>query len=106
MARSKPPAQPQRRQFLKTTAAIGAGLSTPYFFSTPRTLSDEIKSKNDRMQIGVIGAGGMAGGNIEAASQWLDVVSIADADAGHAEQLQQKARRRQSEGPRRLPQGD
>jgi predicted dehydrogenase len=75
---------------LKTTAAIGAGLSTPYFFSTPRTLADEIKSKNDRMQIGVIGAGGMATGNINAAKEWLDVVSIADADSGRADGFNQK----------------
>ena len=45
-----------RRSFLKTSAAAGAAASAPYFFSQPRTLADEIKSKNDRVTIGVIGS--------------------------------------------------
>ncbi|MEM9826985.1 MAG: Gfo/Idh/MocA family oxidoreductase, partial [Planctomycetota bacterium] len=73
-----------RRRFIQTTSAVGA-VATPYFFSTPRTLASEIRSKNDRMNIGVIGAGGMGAGNIRAASEWVDVVAIADADAGRAE---------------------
>ena len=74
-----------RRAFIKTSAATGAAISTPYFFTSQRCLSDEIKSKNDRMNIGVIGAGGMANGNIRAAKKWVDVVAISDVDAGRAE---------------------
>ncbi len=76
----------QRRQFLKTTAVAGAAATVPYYFSTPKTLADESKSKNDRMTIGVIGAGGMANGNMNAAKKWVDVVAIADVDRGRAEQ--------------------
>jgi len=75
-----------RRNFLRTTAAAGAAASTPYFFSTTPTLADETKSSNDRIPIGVIGAGGMARGNMNAAKDWLDVVAIADADANRAAQ--------------------
>lgn len=88
MSRSKSPSQPKRRQFLKTTAAVGAGVSTPYFFSTSRTHADEIK--NDRMKIGVIGAGGMATGNISTAKEWLDVVAISDVDSKRADAFNQK----------------
>ncbi len=76
-----------RRDFLKTTAAAGAAASVPYFFSTPKTLAQETKSKNDRINIGVIGAGGMAGGNMRSAKDWLDVVAIADVDAGRLERF-------------------
>jgi predicted dehydrogenase len=72
-----------RRKFLKASATTA--VATPYFFSGTRTLADDIKSKNDRMTIGVIGAGGMAGGNMNAAKKWVDVVAIADVDRGRAE---------------------
>ena len=78
-----------RRQFLKTSAVAGAA-AVPYFFSSSKTLADEIKSKNDRMNIGVIGAGGMAGGNIDAAKEWVDVVAIADVDSKRREQFNHK----------------
>jgi predicted dehydrogenase len=74
-----------RRSFLKSTAACSAAVSVPYFFSSRGILADEINSKNDRMTIGVIGAGGMANGNIRAARKWVDVVAIADVDRRRAE---------------------
>ncbi len=70
-----------RRRFLAGTASAVAAAGIPYHFSSLRTLADESKSKNDRMTIGVIGAGGMANGNIRAASSWIDVVAIADVDS-------------------------
>ena len=73
-----------RRDFLKAAAA-GTAAAVPYFASRPRTLADEIRSKNDRMTIGVIGAGGMARGNMRAASDWVDVVAIADVDGSRRE---------------------
>ena len=79
-----------RRNFLQTTVAAASATTVPYFFSQPRTLAQESKSKNDRLAIGVIGAGGMATGNMRAASAWLDIVAIADVDAGRAETMQQK----------------
>ncbi|WP_246151367.1 Gfo/Idh/MocA family protein [Rubripirellula reticaptiva] len=77
----------QRRKFLKTTAIAGSAATVPYFYSTPKSLADESTSKNDRMAIGVIGAGGMANGNMNAAKKWLDVVAIADVDKGRADKF-------------------
>lgn len=79
------PANRNRREFLKTSAAAGVAASTPYFFSKPKTLADEIRSKNDRITLGVIGSGGMANGNIRSAKNWIDVVAISDVDRGRAE---------------------
>ncbi|MCO8121614.1 Gfo/Idh/MocA family oxidoreductase [Stieleria sp. TO1_6] len=80
----------QRRQFLKTTAAVSAAASTPYYFSTPKTLAQESKSKNDRVAMGVIGCGGMAGGNMNAAKDWVDVVAVCDVDSGRRAAANQK----------------
>lgn len=79
--RSQSPRRNDRRQFLKSSAAATAAASVPYFHSTAKTLADETNSKNDRVAIGVIGAGGMANGNINSAKQWLDVVAICDVDS-------------------------
>ncbi|QDV65751.1 Gfo/Idh/MocA family protein [Crateriforma conspicua] len=75
--------RPTRRDFLKASAATTA-VTTPYFYSQPRTLADETASANSRIPIGVIGSGGMAGGNMKAAKDWLDVVAICDADSDRA----------------------
>ncbi|KAA5539286.1 Gfo/Idh/MocA family oxidoreductase [Roseiconus nitratireducens] len=80
----------QRRQFLKTSAAASAALTAPYFFSSAKTLADETTSKNDRVAIGVIGCGGMARGNINAAKQWLDVVAVCDVDASRVASANQQ----------------
>ncbi len=74
-----------RRDFLKTSAAAGTAASVPYFFSQAKTLADDIQSKNDRITLGVIGAGGMANGNMRAAKDWVDVVAISDVDQGRAQ---------------------
>ncbi len=72
-----------RRSVLQVAA--GAAVATPYFAWSPRTLAYETKSKNDRRTIGVIGAGGMATGNLNQARQWVDVVAIADVDSARAD---------------------
>ncbi|QDU89845.1 Inositol 2-dehydrogenase [Pirellulimonas nuda] len=77
-----------RRGFLKTSLAGGAALATPYFFSTPRALGAELAS--DKVNIGIIGAGGMATGNINAAKDWLNVVAVSDVDAGRARQFNKR----------------
>jgi predicted dehydrogenase len=71
-----------RRTFLKSSLAVAATTSVPYFSSRQRTLADDIASKNDRVPIGLIGAGGMGCGNMRSAAAFLDVVAIADVDAG------------------------
>ncbi len=68
-----------RRDLLKTAAAAGGALAVPYFFSTPRSYGDELKM--DKMNIGLIGAGGMGMGNLNSAKQWLNLVAVADPDA-------------------------
>ncbi|TWT81003.1 Inositol 2-dehydrogenase [Planctomycetes bacterium CA13] len=70
-----------RRDFLKTTLVGSAAMSTPYFLSSTRSFAQGTSSKNDKMSIGVIGAGGMANGNINAARDWVDVVAVADVDS-------------------------
>lgn len=77
--------QTSRRRFLKQSAVAGAGVGVPYFFSSPKTLAQESQSKNDRVAMGVIGAGGMANGNMRAARDWVDVVAISDVDKSRAE---------------------
>lgn len=79
-----------RRSFLQTSAASTALASVPYFFSSPKTLAQETRSKNDRFNIGIIGAGGMANGNMNAAKDWVDIVAIADVDSDRAQDMKEK----------------
>ena len=69
-----------RRDFLKKTAAVGACITLPCIYSQANTLSAVTREKNDRIPIGLIGAGGMGNGNMRAAKAWVDVVAIADVD--------------------------
>ncbi|MEM8734520.1 MAG: Gfo/Idh/MocA family oxidoreductase, partial [Planctomycetota bacterium] len=79
------------RNFLKTsTAAASAAAAVPCFFETQRLFADETKSKNDRFTVGVIGAGGMANGNMNSARDWVDIVAIADADSERGERMNQQ----------------
>jgi len=75
----------QRREFLKTTVAAAAAV--PYFWSSPTSLANEISSKNDRLSVGVIGAGNIGAQNMDAAKPWLDIVAIADVDAQRREKF-------------------
>jgi predicted dehydrogenase len=79
-----------RRDFLKTTTAGATVASMPWFFSTERTLADETKSKADRLNIGVIGAGGMANGNMNSAKDWLNIVAVADVDEERRNEMNQR----------------
>jgi predicted dehydrogenase len=79
-----------RRDFLKQTAAVSAASFFPYHFSQSKTLANEIRSKNDRISIGLIGAGGMGVGNMRAARDWVDVVAIADVDKTRCEKANQQ----------------
>ena len=83
-----------RRTFLKTAASAVAVTSVPYFFAKQRTMADEPSSKNDRIAIGLIGAGGMGTGNMNSAKKWVDVVAIADVDS----ERRNKANQNLSEG--------
>ncbi len=78
-----------RRSFIKSTVAAGAAASVPVVFPGRKTLAQETSSKNDRFSVGVIGAGGMANGNMRAAKDWIDIVAIADVDSKRAEKMNQ-----------------
>jgi len=79
-----------RRDFLKTTTAGATAASMPWYFSTERTLADETRSKTDRLNIGVIGAGGMANGNMNTAKDWLNIVAVADVDEERRNEMNQR----------------
>ena len=81
-----------RRLFLKSAAGAGLAASIPYYFSGSKSFASEFE--NDRIPIGLIGAGGMGVGNIDSAKEWVNLVAIADADEGRAG----KANRKFSEG--------
>jgi len=77
-----------RREFLKTSsAAVAAGLSTPYFFTGTNVVADEAKTaaKNDRPHVGQIGCGGQGNGDTRNASRHGDVVAVCDVDLDRAE---------------------
>jgi len=75
---------PQSRRRFLISCSTTAAASVPYFFSSPRTLADETRSKNDRFAIGLIGAGFIGTMNLNAAKPWIDVMAIADVDSGRA----------------------
>ncbi|TWT35749.1 4-carboxy-2-hydroxymuconate-6-semialdehyde dehydrogenase [Posidoniimonas corsicana] len=85
-----PNQQPSRRDFVRTTTGIAVGTSVPYFFSQQRTLADETQSKNDRLKVALIGAGGMGMGNMDSARDMCDVVAIADVDSGRLNHANQR----------------
>ncbi|MCE2725570.1 MAG: Gfo/Idh/MocA family oxidoreductase [Planctomycetaceae bacterium] len=75
-----------RRTFL---AGSAAAVTVPYFAWQPRTLAAETRSPTDRIALGLIGAGGISRANLNAAKKWIDVVAIADVDAGRREEVNQ-----------------
>jgi predicted dehydrogenase len=76
-----------RRTFL---AGSAAAVAVPYFAWQPRTLAAETRSPSDRIALGLIGAGSISQANLNAAKKWIDVVAIADVDAGRRDEVNQK----------------
>jgi predicted dehydrogenase len=82
--------QISRRRFLgQTAASTVAGIALPYWFTGQNAAADEAKSKNDRLQIGVIGAGGRGLYVGQWAAKFGDVVAVCDIDRRHAEQAKE-----------------
>ncbi len=77
----------KRRQFLKTTAIASTAATVPYFYSSANAADEDSGGKKPKKSIGIIGAGGMASGNMHSSKRWLNVVAIADADKGRAERF-------------------
>ncbi len=70
-----------RRQFLQRTAAASAvGMAAPYFVSPSALASTTRAGANDRLQIGLIGAGGMGRSNLRncAADPNVEVTAVCD----------------------------
>jgi predicted dehydrogenase len=78
-----------RRGFLSSSVTLAAG-AVPYFHSASRTLADETRARNGRFALGLVGAGGIAHANIDVAKEWIDLVAIADVDAGRAASFNEK----------------
>jgi predicted dehydrogenase len=72
-----------RRQFLKTGAAVAAAPFIPW---THRALANE--SKNDRPRIGCIGVGDMGMVDAREHARFGDIVAVCDVDRRHAEHAQ------------------
>lgn len=79
-----------RRDFLKTTAAVAAASSVPYFASTERAFANQ--AKNDRPQIGCIGVGSMGTGDAHGHSNFGDIIAVCDVDTRHAERAKADSR--------------
>ena len=70
-----------RRQFMQQTAVAGAvGIAAPYFVPSHALASPTRTGANDKLQIGLIGAGGMGRGNLDACAAHEDVVVTAVCD--------------------------
>jgi predicted dehydrogenase len=75
-----------RRHFLKGAAGLTISGTVPYGCWTPPVRAEEgAQSKNDRLGIGWIGAGGRGTGVVKQAARYGDVVAVADVDLKHAE---------------------
>lgn len=76
----------ERRRFLENTAALAVSGFVPYWwFTAPVSAADKAESKNDRLRIGWIGAGGRGTHVTKQAARYGDVVAIADVDLRQAE---------------------
>ena len=71
-----------RRDFLRVTAASPVML--PLIVPSGRVTASEFQSKNERPRLGLIGAGGQGSGDARWASQYGDVIAVADVDSVHA----------------------
>jgi len=74
-----------RRQLLRLSAQASLVATTPYWFSSQKSLADEFRSANDRPNIGLVGVGHRGMADAKQAAQFGNVVAIADVDLKHAE---------------------
>ncbi len=75
-----------RRRFLQTTTlAAAAGAVAPLWIPSSRTLADDQKSPNSRLNLGCIGTGDRWDADGPAAMKFATCVAVCDVDASHAE---------------------
>ena len=73
-----------RRNFLKTSSALGAAAaSVPYFSWTKPAFAN--RSKNDRPTIGCIGVGSMGKGDAHGHARFGDIIAVCDVDSRRSE---------------------
>ncbi|MDY0170693.1 MAG: twin-arginine translocation signal domain-containing protein [Thermoguttaceae bacterium] len=71
----------KRRQFLKTTAAVGAG-----FWITRPLEAQQGNSPNERTAFAIVGATARGAHNAVSAARAGDIVALCDVDAGRLDQ--------------------
>ena len=76
-----------RRDFLKTSAAIAAASTVPYTWTSSYAAEED---KNDRPNVASIGLGGMGTGDGRSASRFADMVACCDVDRERAEKFASK----------------
>lgn len=71
----------QRRHFLRTTAALAAGLTNPYIFTAHAEERASPQAKNDRLRFGAIGLRYQGSVVARKALDYGDLVALCDVDA-------------------------
>jgi predicted dehydrogenase len=78
----------KRREFLQHSVLTGAAALSVYTFSSAVPLkSVRAQSANDRIGVGIVGAGGMGTGDTKNAARFGEIVAVADADTRHGERM-------------------
>jgi myo-inositol 2-dehydrogenase/D-chiro-inositol 1-dehydrogenase len=81
-----PPTTPNRRDFLRSTAALGAaGTIVPYWLTGQNARAEESTAKNDRPHVALIGCGGRGSDDSRAAARFGEIVAVCDVDRLQAE---------------------
>ncbi|MHB0959854.1 MAG: Gfo/Idh/MocA family protein [Pirellulaceae bacterium] len=81
--------QTTRRAFLQQTAAACAAVTVPYWITSKSALAQGTTAANDRLRVGLIGAGGRGLGIAQEAAALGDIVAVCDVDAKHAAQAKE-----------------
>ncbi len=81
---NKPPEPQTRREFLKTTAAAGAALALPNIVPASALGGEGKPPPSERINLGIIGCGGMGTSNLNACARYPDVVVTAACDVWDA----------------------
>ena len=87
---------PDRRDFLKTSAAAIAAGSMPYWFTGENAQANNFKSANERPRLGCIGTGSRWGQVVGGAMLFSDVVAVCDVDSAHVDSAKARIKKDQN----------
>ncbi len=81
-----------RRRFLKQSAAAATLATTTPYWLTSSSRADDPPAKNDRIQLGIIGCGGIAMSvdGVQARAHGAEIVAVCDVDSNHAQRASNK----------------